>query len=101
MTRSRFRVEKKSAFEFRLSRTATVRIAISRVLAGHGGKKRYAGKGTLVRRDRRAGADTVSFTGRVGRSALAKGLYRATITATGPNGKRSQARRTTFRIVPR
>ena len=67
MTRSRFRVGKESAFEFRLSRTATVRIAISRVLAGHVGKKRYAGKGTLVRRDRRAGANTVPFTGRVGR----------------------------------
>jgi hypothetical protein len=37
----------------------------------------------------------------VGRGALAKGLYRATITATGANGKRSQAKHTSFRIVSR
>jgi plastocyanin len=113
MTRSRFRVgpgatalsaaraRRGSAFEFRLSRAATVRIALSRVLTGRGGKKRHAGKGTLVRRGRRAGANTVPFSGRVGRGALAKGLYRATIRATGANGRRSKARRTSFRIVSR
>jgi hypothetical protein len=101
MTRSRLRVGRKTAFEFRLSRFATVRIAISRVLTGHGGKKRHTRKGTLVRRDRHAGANTVPFSGRVGRGALAKGLYQATITATGANGKRSQGKHTSFRIVSR
>ena len=78
-----------------------MRIVLSRVVTGHGGQKRYAGKGALVRRDRLAGANTVPFSGRVGHRALAKGLYRATITATGADGKRSQAKHASFRIVAR
>ena len=97
--RNAARAKRGSAFEFRLSREASVRIALSRVLTGRGGKRRYAAKGALVRRGRSAGANTVPFSGRVGRSALAAGLYRATITATGANGRRSEPRRTSFRIV--
>ena len=99
MTKARFRAKRGSAFRFRLSRDATVRIAVSRVLTGRGGKRRYAVKGTLVRRHRRAGANTVAFSGRFGKRALAAGRYRATVTATGTNGRRSAARHTFFRII--
>jgi plastocyanin len=99
MTRTRFRVKRGSAFEFRLSQGGTVRIAVTRVLTGRGGKRRYAGKGTLVRRHRHAGSNTISFSGRLGGRALSAGAYRASITATAANGRRSKARLTSFRIV--
>jgi hypothetical protein len=103
-----------SAFRFRLSERANVTIKIARVLPGRRvgkrcrkptGKllrrpscKRYLAAGTLTRRNRRAGSNTVAFSGRVGRRALKPGTYRATVTAVDRARNRSKAKRVTFRI---
>jgi hypothetical protein len=107
------RVRTGSAFRFKLSERAKVSIAITKPRAGRKvGRRcrRPAPKlrkrsrcalpiGTLTRRNRRAGRNTVKFSGRLGRRALGPGSYRATITATDASGNRSKPRRASFRIV--
>ena len=87
-----------SAFKFRLSEQATIRIAISKVVRKHG-KKRYVAKGTLTRRSLKSGQNKLSFSGRIGRRPLAVGLYRATASATDKAGNESLSRRASFRVV--
>jgi len=131
MTRRRFRVGARrtarvagrrptprgSAFRFRLSEPATAFITIERGLPGRRvGKScrrptrrlrsrkrctRYVRKARLTRRKRKAGRNSVSFSGRIGPSALARGGYRATISATDEAGNRGKGRRTSFTIVRR
>ena len=62
---------------------------------------RYVRKATLTRRKRKAGANTVSFSGRIGRKALRAGRYRVTVSAKDAAGNRSKGRRTSFTIVRR
>jgi hypothetical protein len=104
-----------SAFRFRLSERANVTIRIARVLPGRRvgkrcrrptGKlvrrrpcKRYRNVATLTRRNRRAGGNVVSFSGRIGKRALKRGRYRATLTAVDGARNRSKPRRITFRIA--
>jgi hypothetical protein len=54
-----------------------------------------------VRRNRRARANAIAFSGRIGKRALARGTYRATLTATDPAGNRSAPRRVRFVLAPR
>jgi hypothetical protein len=58
-------------------------------------------KATLTRRKRKAGANAVSFSGRIGRKALRAGSYRVTVSAKDAAGNRSKGRRTSFTIVRR
>lgn len=95
---ARKRAKRGSAFRFRLSEQATVRIAISHVVRKRG-KTRYVAKGTLIRRSLKSGQNKLSFSGRIGRRALAPGLYRATASATDKAGNKSLSRRATFRVV--
>jgi hypothetical protein len=60
---------------------------------------RYVSAGTLTRRHGRSGLNTVRFSGRVGRKALKRGRYRATLRATDAAGNRSRTKHVTFRIV--
>jgi len=53
----------------------------------------------LIGSDLMTGADSVKFSGRIGRRALRPGRYRATITATDPSGNGSKPRSVSFRIV--
>ena len=128
MTRRRFRVGRSrtprtalaprgTTFRFRLSELATVRIAIQRALPGRRvGRRcrrptrrlrnrrrctRFVRRGTLTRRNLKAGSRRVRFSGRIGRVALKVSRYRATISATDPAGNRSRSRRVTFRVVRR
>ena len=104
-----------SAFRFRLSEQARVVITIERKLSGRNvGKRcrapskrlrrhkrctRYQKRGSLTRRNRRAGRNRIAFSGRIGVKALRVGRYRATVAATDPAGNRSKRRSTSFRIV--
>jgi len=54
--------------------------------------------GTLVRHVR-AGANTLAFSGRIGRKALAPGRYRLTLTLTDPAGNASRPKSIAFTIV--
>jgi hypothetical protein len=90
-----------TTFRFTLSTDATLTIRIERSVAGRraGGRcvaptrrnarakrcTRYVLAGTL-RRSERAGADSVAFSGRIGRTPLAVGRYRATLTAKNAAG---------------
>ena len=104
-----------SAFRFRLSEAASVRISIIRLVAGRrvGGKcrkpsRRNRGRprctrslsvASLIHRNRTAGANRIAFSGRIGRRTLRPGSYRATIRTTDAAGNRSQPKSTSFRIV--
>jgi hypothetical protein len=111
------RARRGTAFTFRLSESAAVRISIYRAVPGRRSHQRcrrptrslrhrrrctrYLLSGELVRRDRPHGSNRVAFSGRIGRRALRAGSYRATITATDRAGNRSRSRRTTFKVVRR
>jgi hypothetical protein len=93
-----------SAFRFTLSAAATVKIKITRTAAGlrHGKsclapsatlRKAHAKRctrtltlGTLTRASEPVGADSVSFSGRIGRSALSAGAYAALLSASNADG---------------
>lgn len=47
----------------------------------------------------KAGANTVSFTGKIGKRTLKPGTYRLTLTATDASHNHSRAARTTFTIL--
>jgi hypothetical protein len=102
---------KGTKIKFTLSEAAKVSLKIQRKSTGHrkGSKclaKRRTGKrctlyktkGTL-RRNGRAGANSVAFSGRIGARKLAKGRYRITVTATDAAGNKARPRTVTFKVV--
>jgi Tol biopolymer transport system component len=109
------RLVRGTSFNFTLSEAATIHIAIARTVAGHRASARkscaVAHRGqkhncsrtlillTLVRAHSGAGANTVAFSGRFGKSRLAKGSYTATITATDAANNRSAPRSAAFTVV--
>jgi hypothetical protein len=107
-------VRRGTRFRFRLTEPATVGLRIEKALPGRrvgrscrkpsrrrGGKRctRWRHAGTLVRRNRPAGANTVPFSGRIGRKALRPGRYRVVLTAQDAAGNRSKPSRARFRVV--
>jgi predicted acyl esterase len=99
---------------FRLSEPATVRLAIARRLAGKRSGRRCVAPSRRLRRarsctrlrpagtlSRRAafGANSVAFSGRIGRRALAPGRYQVVLTATNPAGISSRPATRSFTIV--
>jgi hypothetical protein len=79
---------------FRLSKAATVRLTIDRVVRGR--RIRYVRTRTLARRYRGRGVKRVRFTG----TGLPKVRYRLTAVATDSARRRSVPKRTFFRIRP-
>jgi PKD domain len=112
----RRRAKRGTEFRFTLSEPAQVRIAIQRARPGRrvgarcrrpnrANRKRrkctrYQARGALVRASAQ-GANRVAFSGRIGRRALKRGRYRATVTATDAAGNVSSPERVSFRIVRR
>jgi hypothetical protein len=110
----RRRAKRGTSFRYALSEAAAVRISIKRRLAG----RRVRGRcrpvtrktrrrarcvrlrhiGTL-RRAARQGANSTPFSGRLGRKALRRGRYEATIGATDAAGNKSRSRSVRFAIV--
>jgi DNA-binding beta-propeller fold protein YncE len=84
-----------SQFHFLLSEPARVGIVIDRIRSG-----RSRPVGALTFPNRPAGANRIAFGGRVSGRRLARGAYRATITAIGASGARSVPRATRFAVVP-
>lgn len=84
-----------AAFRYTLSADAKVAITLRRV--GKGKAKRAAAAGVIARTSKQ-GANRVAFTGRVGKRALRRGTYRATIVATTAAGDRSAASTLSFKI---
>lgn len=101
----------------RISRKATVKIEVQRVLSGRrSGKKcvtptkalrkrtrckRYRTSGTLTRTYASGGSKKVAFSGRIGSRALAAGSYRLRVSATDGPGTTSTIRTITFTIARR
>lgn len=100
---------------FKLSESASVRIAIARETRGRRkGRRcvkpthrlrrarrctRLVDAGALVRTKRPAGANRVSFSGRIGRRTLRAGRYTATLVATDAAGNRSKPRSVRFQVT--
>jgi hypothetical protein len=61
--------------------------------------RRYRKVRILRRRGLRAGANTVRFSGRIKRTALANGVYRVKLRAVDRAGNKSRERKTSFAIV--
>jgi hypothetical protein len=59
---------------------------------------RLARAGRLVRSGR-VGANTLRFSGRIGKRALAAGRYRITLVATDAAGNRSRPARVLLRVL--
>lgn len=107
-------VERGTTIRYSLSEPGKVSLKIERKLKGRKvGKKcrkptrknrakrkcnRYKRAGTL-RRTGKTGANSVAFSGRIGKKALKPASYRLTITATDSAGNKSKATRASFRIV--
>jgi hypothetical protein len=105
-----------TTIRYALSEAATARFQIDRVSAGrrvgracrkptraNRGRRacsRYTRVGVLTRRAGK-GANTLAFSGRIGRKALAPGSYRLTLTARDAAGNASRPRTLTFAIVRR
>jgi hypothetical protein len=115
LSHASFRKGRRTTIGFRLSEAAKVTLTFERKLSGrrvHGrcvkpkrGARanctRYMPVRTGLRFQGRAGANSISFDGRLSRrSALAVGSYRLTLTATDATGKRSKAARIGFRLLP-
>jgi hypothetical protein len=104
-----------TTFVFNLSEAATTRIVIERALPGRRRGRscvkprkglrrhciRYLKSATLIRSKTRQGLNRVAFSGRVGKKALRRGKYRATLTATDRAGNRSRPARVGFTVVRR
>jgi Tol biopolymer transport system component len=111
----RKRLARGTSFNFTLSEAATIDIAIARTVTGHRshavkpcavahrGQKHNCRRTlivlTLVRAHSAAGANAVAFSGRFGKSRLAKGSYTATITATDAANNRSAPQSAAFTVV--
>jgi uncharacterized delta-60 repeat protein len=111
----RKRAPRGTRIRFRLSEAAALRLTITRPVPGRraGGRcrkptKRDRGRkrctrqvsvATLTRSGRPAGAQALSWSGRIGRKALRPRRYGLSVRATDAAGNRSRARTAAFRIV--
>jgi virginiamycin B lyase len=114
LSKKRFRVGKGTKISFTLSAAADVRISFQRKAAGRrdGGRcvkpkprlrshkpcTRWVKVGKLTRKDRPAGAQKISFSGRIGKKALKPGRYRLTLTAVA-DGRGSKPARAAFTVL--
>ena len=91
--RKKAKVKRGTTIRFTLSEAGSVSIAIQSVK-----KRKVQTIGTLTRAGK-AGKNSVRFTGRLGRKALAVGSYRAVIGATDAAGNKAKAKTLSFKIV--
>ena len=91
MAHRRFRVRRRAtSFKFNLSEPGDVRIVIRRL-----GRK----VGEIRRRGREAGANTIVFSGKIGRRSLRRGEYTAVLLVTDQAGNRSLPVLIEFRVL--
>jgi hypothetical protein len=93
------RVARGTRLRYALSEPARVTVAIKRAVK-RDGRVRYRTVGSL-KRNGTSGANTIRFTGRIGKRALRAGRYRAVIRATDAAGNRSAPRTIRLRITRR
>jgi virginiamycin B lyase len=112
ISRRRFSVGGVTEFRFNLSEPARVTVKIERKLRGRRVRGRCRAKartgrrctlwksaGRSLVRQGLQGPNSIAFSGRLGRKALALGSYRALITATDAAGNRSRTAKLGFTIV--
>jgi hypothetical protein len=93
--RKEAKVKRGTTIRFTLSEAGSVSIAIQSVK-----KRKVKTIGTLTRTGK-AGKNSVKFTGRLGRKALAVGSYRAVVGATDAAGNKAKTKTLSFKIVKR
>jgi hypothetical protein len=91
--RKKAKVKRGTTIRFTLSEASSVSIAIRSVK-----KRKVKTIGTLTRAGK-AGKNSVKFTGRLGRKALAVGSYRAVVGATDAAGNKAKTKTLSFKIV--
>jgi hypothetical protein len=103
-TRFRYSVSEKATATFKIERVASGRRSGKRCVAQTRKNRkarrctRYLKRGTLTRKAQK-GANSLAFSGRIGRKALATGSYRVTLTARDAARNVSRARTLKFKIV--
>jgi hypothetical protein len=108
---SKKKTPKGTKIRFRLSEAATVMLRIERPTAGRRKGKQcvarrrrgkhctiYTLRGAL-KRSAKAGSNTVTFSGRIGKKKLSPGSYRITATATDAARNRSSKHHASFKVV--
>jgi len=93
------RAARGTRLRYSLSEPARVTVAIKRAVK-RGGRVRYRTVGTL-KRSGTGGANSIRFTGRIGKRALRPGRHRAVIRATDAAGNRGAPKRIALRITRR
>jgi DNA-binding beta-propeller fold protein YncE len=97
--RAAARLKRATTFRYRLSEAARMVITIQRARPRrHGHPKRFARVGRLSQRGSR-GNNKLRFNGKIRRTTVKPGSYRAILVATDPAGNRSKRRILSFRIV--
>jgi hypothetical protein len=91
------RTARGTRLRYTLSEPARVTVAIKRAVR-RGGHIRYRMIGAL-KRTGKSGANSIRFTGRIGKRALRPGRYRAVIRAADPAGNRSAPKTIRMRIA--
>ena len=89
--RKRFTIPRGTRFSYKLNEAAAVVVKI----------KRSGRTVAKLKRSARTGANSIRFSGRIGKRALRPGRYRAEISATDAAGNHSAVRRLSFRVVRR
>jgi len=87
--RKRFTIPRGTRFNYKLNKAAKVVVAI----------KRSGRTVANLTRAAKPGANSIRFSGRIGKRALRPGRYHAEIRATDAAGNRSAVRRLSFRVV--
>jgi hypothetical protein len=107
-TRITYRLSESARVTLTFERRTTGRRKAGRCVANSRALKRAKAKtctrfvrvGALTRRSGKRGANTVAFSGRIGKKALKVGRYRVVITAVDAAGNRSRTpSRASFRVV--
>ncbi len=114
LTRRSFKARRGTSIKFTLSKDAKVRIVVARRSVGRrvGAKcvgrtaanrkrkscVRYVTQGTLSS-SRKAGANTVKFSGKVRGRVLSRARYRFTLQATDSGNRKSNKVNLTFRVL--
>ena len=96
LSRKRFARGRTTRLRFKLSEAADVRIEVRRRRGG-----RYRKIGTLKKKDRDAGRNSIRFAGRLRGKALNPGRFLFVVTAVDDAGNRSLPKKPRFKIVPR
>ena len=99
VTPKRFQVGRKAKIRFRLAEAGKVTLRIEKRVRTRSGARRWRTTKIKLRRNGKAGANRVRFSGQTKRRRLDPGLHRVLVVSRDPAGNPSRVRRARFRIL--